>query len=63
MYRIVNVIEYPAGIKATIAYIHKKWGGANNLNYYSDAIKNSTHHASGLPRLYLMSCVELFYPL
>ena len=54
MCKIVNAIDYPAGIKAAIAYIHKKWGRANNPNYYSDAIKHSTHHASELPRFYLM---------
>jgi N-acetylglutamate synthase-like GNAT family acetyltransferase len=54
MYRILNVIEYPEGLEKAIAYIHNKWGRANNLNYYSDAIKHSTHHPTGLPRFYLM---------
>lgn len=54
MYRIVNVIDYPAGLEPAVVYIHDRWGRANNFNYYRDAIKHSTHHPTRLPRFYLM---------
>jgi GNAT superfamily N-acetyltransferase len=50
-YHVIDVYDCPSGIENAIGYIHSKWGNANNLALYRDAI---LHYGDKLPRFFLL---------
>ncbi len=54
MYEIINVKDYTGGLYKAVAYIHSKWGRAENHAFYHDAIAHSSLPGKPLPRFYLL---------
>ena len=53
MIEIINVLDFEGGQEAAARYFHQAWSGIH-LNFYLDAIRNSSGVKSPIPRFYLM---------